>query len=134
MCKCTCTLRSLTCTLNVHYENLQFDRVKGRVRDPYSNSVLLLTSSIYVPSFIILRQIGLELRWKQTDRQTDGHTRRSHKVFLWNINNKSETFQSMKKWVNPLPTFPCSMPACLPRSRNTQKLNSWKCDKWILIN
>ena len=64
----------LTCTLNVHYENLQFYPVKGHVRDPSSNSVLLLTSSIYVPSFIILRQIVLELSWKQTDGQTDRET------------------------------------------------------------
>ena len=87
MCKGTCTLCTLTSTLNVHYENLQFDRVKGHVRDPFSNSILLLTSSKIVPSFIILRLIVLELSWKRTDgrtdRQTDGHTRRSHKAFLW---------------------------------------------------
>ena len=69
---CSCTLCSLACTLNFHYENLKFDLVKGHVRDPPSNSILLLTSSVYVPSFIILRLIVFELCWKQTDRQTDG--------------------------------------------------------------
>ena len=58
---CTCTLFSLACTLSVHYENLKFDRVKGHVRDPSLNSMLLLTSSVFVPSFIILRLIVLEL-------------------------------------------------------------------------
>ena len=58
---CECTLCSLTGTLNVHYENLQFDQVKGHVRDPSLNSVLLLTSSIYVRNFINLRHIVLEL-------------------------------------------------------------------------
>ena len=29
--------------------------------------------------FVILRQIVLELWWKQADRRTDRHTRRSHK-------------------------------------------------------
>ena len=67
---CTCTLCSLTYTLNVHYENLQFERVTSHVRDPSSNSMLLLTSSVYVHSFVILRLIVLELWWKQTDRQT----------------------------------------------------------------
>ena len=39
----------------------QFDQVKVHVRDPSSNSMLLLTSSIIVPSFIILRQRVREL-------------------------------------------------------------------------
>ena len=56
--------------MNVHYENLQFDWVKGHARDPSSNSMLLLTSSVYVPSFIILRLMVIELWRKQTDRQT----------------------------------------------------------------
>ena len=47
---------------------LQFDRVKGQVRDPSLNSMLLLTSSIYLQSFIILRLLILV---KPTDRQTD---------------------------------------------------------------
>ena len=42
-------------------ENLQFDRVQGHVRDPSSNSMLLLTSSIYVQNFSILRPIVFEL-------------------------------------------------------------------------
>ena len=55
----------------------RFDRVKGHVRDPSSNSMSLLTSSVYVPSFIILRPRVHELSWERRD----GHTRRSHKVF-----------------------------------------------------
>ena len=49
----------------------QFDRVKGHVRDPSSNLMLLLTSSIIVPSFIILSQRVHELSWERTDRQKD---------------------------------------------------------------
>ena len=80
---CTCTL----CTLNAHYENLKFDRVKGHVLGPSSNSMLLLTSNIIVQSFIIVRLIVLELWGKQTDGRgrTDGHTRRSHKAAMWNL-------------------------------------------------
>ena len=48
-----------------------FDRVKGHVSDPSSNPTLLLTSGVYVPSFIILRLIILELWLKQTDRRTE---------------------------------------------------------------
>ena len=33
---CTYTLCSFTCTLNVYYDSLQFDRFKGHVRDPSS--------------------------------------------------------------------------------------------------
>ena len=62
------------------------DRVKGHIRDSSSNSMLLLTSSIIVPNFIILRRRVHELSWKQTDRRTDGHTRRSHNVFWWTLN------------------------------------------------
>ena len=61
-------------SVHVQYVNLQFDRVKGHARDPSSKSMLLLTSSIYVQSFIILRLIVLELSGKQTIGQTDGRT------------------------------------------------------------
>ena len=37
----------------MHYENPQLDRVKGHVRDPSLNPMLLLTSIIIVQSFII---------------------------------------------------------------------------------
>ena len=75
-CTCTCTLCSIRCTLNVHYENLQFDRVKGHARDPSSKSMLLLTSTITVQSFISLRPLVLELCVK-----TDGRTgRRTYKT------------------------------------------------------
>ena len=60
-----------------------FDRVKCHVRDPSSNSMLLLTlstrvqsiSSFFADAFMSYRENG------RTDRQTDGHTRRSHKLF-----------------------------------------------------
>ena len=70
---------------SVHQNTPQFDRVKGRVRDPSSNPMLLLTSSIIVPSFIILRLRVLKLSCERTDRRTDGHTRQSHKVFWWTL-------------------------------------------------
>ena len=63
---------------------LKFDRVKGHVRDPSSNSKLLLTSTIIVQSFIILL-LTLFLSYgenRHTDRRTDGHTRRSNKAIL----------------------------------------------------
>ena len=70
--------------VHVHYVRHQFDRVRGYVRDPSSNSMSLLTSSIIVQSFIILRRLVHvhELLWKRTD----GHTRRSHKGFWWTLN------------------------------------------------
>ena len=78
---CTCALCSLTCTLHVHYENFQFEWVKGHVSSASSNYGLLLTSSIILPSFIILRLNILlsygENSHTQTDRRTNGHTRRS---------------------------------------------------------
>ena len=54
-------LCSVTCTLNVHNGNLQFDRVKGHVRDPSLNSMLLLTSITRVQSFITLHRRVHEL-------------------------------------------------------------------------
>ena len=45
------------------------------MRDPSSNTILLLTSTIKsLQSYIILRLIVLELWWKQTDWQTDRQT------------------------------------------------------------
>ena len=74
--------------VNVHYVvllyalcacalcKLQFDRVKGQVRDPSLNSVLPLTSSIYVQSFIVLRPLLLEFR---ENRQT-GRTYQADRI------------------------------------------------------
>ena len=56
----TCALCSLTCTLNVRYENLE-NRGKGLVPGPTSKPTLLLTSTIIMQSFSILRLIVLEL-------------------------------------------------------------------------
>ena len=71
---CACTLCSITCILNGQFENLQFDRVKGHARDPSSNSMLLLTSTIIVQSFIILSRFVPELSWARRDRQTNRQT------------------------------------------------------------
>ena len=54
----------------------QFDRVKGHIRNSSANSMLLLTSSTHVQSFIILRRRVHEVSWERTD----GHKRRSHSV------------------------------------------------------
>ena len=35
-----------TCPLNAYYGNFQFDQVIGHVRDPSSNSMLLLTTLV----------------------------------------------------------------------------------------
>ena len=62
---------SSTCIQVFTRTHPQFDRFKGHVRDPSSNSMLLLTSSIIVPGFIILRRRVNELSRKRTDAQTD---------------------------------------------------------------
>ena len=62
MCACTlCTMQSYMQSEFCNSENLQFDQVKGHALDPSSNTRLLLTSSINVQNFNILRLIVLEL-------------------------------------------------------------------------
>ena len=90
----------MKCHVNVHCVQLhallymwtmydpQFDGVRGHVRDPSSNSILLLTSTIIVQSFIILRRLVYELSWDHTD----GHSRRSHKVFWGTLNKQTRTW------------------------------------------
>ena len=76
---CLCGIRMLQINCSSTYIQVvtrthtpsQFDRVKSHVRDPSSNSMLLLTSIIIVPSFIILRRLVHELSWERTDGRTD---------------------------------------------------------------
>ena len=59
LCECAlCKLSSLTESKVMYW-------------DPFLNSMLLLTSSVYVQSFIILRLLNLELSWRKTDIQDD---------------------------------------------------------------
>ena len=46
--------------------------------------VPMLIWSTYMQSFIILRRPIIDLSWKQTDGQTDGHTTRSHSCGILN--------------------------------------------------
>ena len=72
---------------------LGFDGVKGQVRGPSLNSMSLLTSSIYLQSFIILRRIVHEVMktdgQTDTNRQIDGQTdSRTHRP--WVIGKKTD--------------------------------------------
>ena len=67
----------------MYYENPKFYLVQGYVRDPSSNSMSLLTWTMYVQKFSILRRLVHELPWKGADIQDD---RTKHS---WGILNKS---------------------------------------------
>ena len=83
------------CTMKV----FNFSGLKSCMWLIFEPHVLLLTSSVYVPSFIIIRLIVLELSWKQTDRRTDRQTgiqdnRIKHSCGI--LNKKSKTLKSSK--------------------------------------